>query len=111
MQEYSFKLHEHPKFGWSPRLSHAQFNELLSNVVEIRIRATYSNEGVGVIDDVALESAVHHAGRESTSHIEKCNCPQVLLLRCLSVTSTCVRDVNARLMFCFFNVSLGREPL
>ena len=78
MQSYSFKLHEHPKFGWSPRLSHAQFNELLSNVVEIRLRATYSSEGVGVIDDVALESAVHHAGRELTTHVEKCSCPQVI---------------------------------
>ena len=80
MQQYTFKLHEHPNFGWSPRLSPSQLNELLSDIVEIRIRATYSKEGVGVIDDVELESAAHREGEKLVTHVEKCDCPKVVLL-------------------------------
>ena len=80
MQQYSFKLHEHPNFGWSPRLSPSQLNELLSDIEEIRIRATYSKEGVGVIDDVELESAAHREGVPLVTHVEKCDCPKVVLL-------------------------------
>ena len=85
MQQFSFKLHEHPNFGWSPRLSHAQFVELLSGVVAIRVRATYSNEGVGVIDDVELESAAYRAGGKPASNVEKCECPKVTLPHQISV--------------------------
>ena len=96
MRQYSFKLHEHPNFGWSPRLSHGQFVDLLSDVVSIRLRATYAKRGIGVLDDVELESAAYRVGSEPASHVEKCRCPEVSTDR--SCASASVRAyVSARL--------------
>ncbi len=57
MQDYSFRLHENPEFGWSPRLSSKDFIAILANVEAIRIRGTYVNLGSGVLDEVRLGSA------------------------------------------------------
>ncbi|KAF0301703.1 Laminin subunit gamma-1 [Amphibalanus amphitrite] len=44
-QEFTFRLHEHADFGWSPRLRARDFIALLSNLTAIKIRATYTPEG------------------------------------------------------------------
>ena len=99
MQQFSFKLHDHANFRWSPRLTNAQFIELLSDIVEIKIRATYSNDGVGIIDDVELESASHRAGSKRATHVEKCQCPKV---RRYCFANFCLQDEVDR-----FDVSLS----
>ena len=91
MRQYSFKLHEHPNFGWSPRLSHGQFVDLLSDVVSIRLRATYAKQGIGVLDDVELESAAYRVGSEPATHVEKCRCPEVSRSCVRTCVRTCVR--------------------
>ncbi|XP_076636198.1 laminin subunit gamma-1 isoform X1 [Colletes latitarsis] len=74
-QEYHFKLHEHPNYGWEPRLSSRAFMSILSNLTAIKIRGTYTHQGRGFLDDVKLETAHRGAAGESADWIEHCQCP------------------------------------
>ncbi|KAJ9596346.1 hypothetical protein L9F63_012621, partial [Diploptera punctata] len=74
-QEYKFRLHEHPHYGWQPRLSARDFMSVLSNLTAIHIRATYTPEGVGFLDDVVLSTARRGAAGRPASWIEMCTCP------------------------------------
>ncbi|KAF2367040.1 Laminin IV [Trinorchestia longiramus] len=76
LQEYSFRLHEDQKFGWSPRLSSRDFIALLSNLTALKIRATYSYEGRGYLDDVRLETARPGRFGLPANWVEMCTCPQ-----------------------------------
>jgi len=76
-QTYRFKLHEDATlYGWSPRLRAKDFMSVLANLTAIKIRATYTNEGTGFLDDVKLETAslVNYGAR--ASWVETCTCPQ-----------------------------------
>ncbi|XP_046546813.1 LOW QUALITY PROTEIN: laminin subunit gamma-1-like [Haliotis rubra] len=74
---YRFRLHEHPDYQWSPRLKSEDFIAILSNLTAIKIRGTYTTEGVGFIDDIKLETARRgfNAGDEA-SWVEQCTCPE-----------------------------------
>ncbi|UYV66192.1 LAMC3 [Cordylochernes scorpioides] len=41
VQEYKFRFHEDPLYGWNPRLSSPDFISVLSNITAIKIKATY----------------------------------------------------------------------
>lgn len=74
IQEYRFRLHENPEFGWTPSLRPKDFMAVLSNVSSIRIRGTYTPMGMGFIDEVTLETAVAGMnGKQAT--VEYCDCP------------------------------------
>lgn len=94
--EYHFKLHEHPNYGWEPRLSSRAFMSILSNLTAIKIRGTYTHQGIliiyfedeilflsysflfigrGFLDDVKLETALRGAAGESADWVEHCDCP------------------------------------
>lgn len=75
-QVYKFRLHEHPDYGWHPRLSARAFMSILTNLTAIKIRATYTPQGVGYLDDVALESAHRGAAGAPATWVERCDCPQ-----------------------------------
>lgn len=45
-QDFTFRLHEHPDFGWNPRLSAREFMSILANLTALKIRGSYSNEGI-----------------------------------------------------------------
>ena len=55
--DYTFRLHENPKFGWNPRLSAKDYIAILANITAIRIRGTYGGEGQGLLDEVKLGTA------------------------------------------------------
>ncbi|XP_043463177.1 laminin subunit gamma-1 [Leptopilina heterotoma] len=74
-QEYKFKLHEHPDYGWQPRLSSRNFISILSNLTIIKIRGTYTHQGRGFLDDVKIETAHRGAAGEPADWIEHCQCP------------------------------------
>lgn len=80
-QQYSFRLHEHPDYQWSPRLSALEFQKLLSNISAIRIRSTYVPDGTGYVDDISLGSAAQIGASGSAgigqlaAHVETCQCP------------------------------------
>ncbi|XP_051161958.1 laminin subunit gamma-1 [Leptopilina boulardi] len=74
-QEYIFKLHEHPDYGWQPRLNSRNFISILSNLTSIKIRGTYTHQGRGFLDDVKLETAHRGAAGEPADWIEHCQCP------------------------------------
>ncbi|GIY97709.1 laminin subunit gamma-1, partial [Caerostris extrusa] len=75
-QEYKFRLHEHSAYGWNPRLTPRDFISILSNLTALKIKATYTPEGTGYLDNVQLDSA-HRSplGKEAT-WIEMCTCPE-----------------------------------
>ena len=76
VQEFAFRLHEHPTFQWSPRMETVVFQKILANVTAIRIRATYAPNGVGVLDDVVLESARRSNDLNNPAPwVEECTCP------------------------------------
>ncbi len=75
-QAYSFRLHEHPDYGWNPRLSSRDFISVLANLTAIRIRGTYTPRGSGHLDDVKLESARRGGSGPPANWIERCNCPE-----------------------------------
>ena len=67
MQDYAFRLHENPEFGWNPRLSPKDFMAALSNITGILIRGTYVPLGHGYLDEVRVGSAKRGAlGRQAT---------------------------------------------
>lgn len=72
---YKFRLHEHPDYGWQPRLSARNFISLLTNLTAIKIRGTYSPMGVGFLDDVELETASRGVAGQPALWIESCDCP------------------------------------
>lgn len=74
-QEYSFRLHEHPDFGWNPRLNAREFMKILSNLTSIKIRGTYTPNGVGFLDNVKLKTARRGAAGTQASWVEMCTCP------------------------------------
>lgn len=76
MQVYKYKLHENPDYGWQPRLSSREFMTLLSNLTAIKIKGTYTPQGVGFLDDVSLESARGGAAGTPAPWIETCTCPE-----------------------------------
>ena len=55
--DYVFRLHEHPKFGWNPRLRVQDYIAILANITAIRIRGTYGGEGQGFLDEVKMGTA------------------------------------------------------
>lgn len=75
LQEYKFHLHENPAYGWQPRLATRDFMNLLSNVTSIKIRATYSTQGFGSLDDVVLETARRGTFGNPANWVEICTCP------------------------------------
>ncbi|KAM9718860.1 laminin subunit gamma-2-like isoform 2-T2 [Menidia menidia] len=74
---YSFRLD--PGSGWRPQLSSFEFQTLLQNLTDIRIRATFGETGRGYLDDVALVSARPGSGSGSGSDparwVWACRCP------------------------------------
>ncbi|XP_077506239.1 laminin subunit gamma-1 isoform X2 [Amblyomma americanum] len=76
-QEYRFRLHEDPRYGWNPTLSSREFISILSNLTAIRIRATYVARGTGFIDNIQLQSAQPSPyGSEAATWVEMCTCPE-----------------------------------
>nr|CAG4638917.1 EOG090X005Q [Daphnia magna] len=75
-QVYSFRLHEHPDYGWNPRLSSRDFISVLANLTAIRIRGSYTPRGSGYLDDVKLETARRGGSGSPANWIERCNCPE-----------------------------------
>ncbi|KAG7211484.1 hypothetical protein KM043_010758 [Ampulex compressa] len=75
-QEYRFRLHEHPEYGWQPRLSSRAFISILSNLTAIKIRGSYTHQGRGFLDDVKLETAQRAAAGEPVDWVEHCKCPR-----------------------------------
>ena len=76
MQEYKFRLHENPEFGWNPSMNAIDFMNVLSNITAIKIRGSYSSQGIGFLDNVKLASAVRGNSGEQAKWIERCNCPE-----------------------------------
>lgn len=74
-QKYSFRLHEHPEYGWQPRLNFRTFISILANLTSIKVKGTYTADGIGFLDDVILESATRGSLGETASWIETCDCP------------------------------------
>ena len=75
MQEYTFRLHEDPSFGWNPTMKASDFMSVLANITAIKIRGSYATQGIGFLDNVNLASAVRGNSGESATWIERCNCP------------------------------------
>ncbi|XP_054274289.1 laminin subunit gamma-1-like isoform X2 [Macrosteles quadrilineatus] len=72
---YKFRLHEDPDYGWQPRLSARDFMSVLANLTAIKIRGTYTTQGVGFLDDVKLHTARRGAAGAPASWVEMCTCP------------------------------------
>ncbi|KAF8777898.1 Laminin subunit gamma-1 like protein [Argiope bruennichi] len=75
-QEYKFRLHEHSAYGWNPRLTPRDYISILSNLTAIKIKATYTPEGTGYLDNVRLDSAQRSPLGKEASWIEMCTCPE-----------------------------------
>ncbi|KAF5273327.1 hypothetical protein FQR65_LT04750 [Abscondita terminalis] len=75
IQSYKFRLHEHPNYGWQPRLPPRAFISILTNLTAIRIRGTYTGQGVGFLDNVKLETATRGGAGYPALWIEHCECP------------------------------------
>ncbi|KAK5642602.1 hypothetical protein RI129_008769 [Pyrocoelia pectoralis] len=74
-QHYRFRLHEHPDYGWQPRLTARAFISILTNLTAIRIRGTYTGQGEGYLDNVKLETATRGGAGIPALWIEQCECP------------------------------------
>ncbi|XP_014366432.2 laminin subunit gamma-1 [Papilio machaon] len=78
IQEYTFRLHEDPRYGWTPTLSNFEFMSILQNLTAIKIRGTYNKGGEGYMMSFKLDTA--NIGREKGSApanwVEKCSCPK-----------------------------------
>ncbi|XP_075991196.1 laminin subunit gamma-1 [Anticarsia gemmatalis] len=77
-QEYSFRLHEDPRYGWSPTLSNFEFMSLLQNLTAIKIRGTYNKPGEGFMMNFKLDTAKigREKGSAAANWVEKCSCPK-----------------------------------
>uniref|UniRef100_T1IVA6 Laminin subunit gamma-1 n=1 Tax=Strigamia maritima TaxID=126957 RepID=T1IVA6_STRMM len=74
IQNFKFRLHEHANYGWNPTLSARDFMSVLSNLTAIRIRATYSQDGVGFLDNAKLETTQRVGYGSEAKWIERCIC-------------------------------------
>ncbi|XP_028035475.1 laminin subunit gamma-1 [Bombyx mandarina] len=77
-QEYTFRLQEDPRYGWSPTLSNYEFMSILQNLTAIKIRGTYNKGGVGYLINFKLETAKigREKGAAPANWVEKCSCPK-----------------------------------
>ncbi|XP_035207831.1 laminin subunit gamma-1-like [Stegodyphus dumicola] len=50
--------------------------KILSNLTAVKIKATFSRDGVGYLDDVTLESARNMPGNYQATWVEQCACPE-----------------------------------
>ena len=75
-QVYRFRLHEHPNYGWNPRLSSRDFISVLANLTSLRVRGSYTPKGAGFLDDVKLEGARRGSSGPPANWVERCNCPE-----------------------------------
>ncbi|XP_070974306.1 laminin subunit gamma-2 [Oncorhynchus clarkii lewisi] len=71
---YTFRLDEQQGSEWRPHLSSFQFQTLLHNLTDIKIRGTFGENGRGYLDDVRMESARRGAGSPA-AWVQKCSCP------------------------------------
>uniref|UniRef100_A0A8C3HQN1 Laminin subunit gamma 2 n=1 Tax=Chrysemys picta bellii TaxID=8478 RepID=A0A8C3HQN1_CHRPI len=71
---YTFRLDEHLRSGWSPKLSYFEYRRLLGNLTALWIRATYGEYSTGYIDNVTLVSAQPTSGAP-VPWVERCVCP------------------------------------
>ncbi|KAG5898178.1 hypothetical protein JTB14_013222 [Gonioctena quinquepunctata] len=74
-QKFSFRLHEHPDYGWQPRLTPRAFMSLLTNLTDIKIKGIYNVRGEGFLDEVKLETASRGVAGEPALWVESCDCP------------------------------------
>ncbi|CAH1999429.1 unnamed protein product [Acanthoscelides obtectus] len=74
-QKYAFRLHEHPDYGWQPKLSSISFISVLSDLKAIKIKGTYTPEGTGFLSRVKLETAIRGLSGEPALWMEICDCP------------------------------------
>lgn len=77
-QEYTFRLHEDSRYGWTPTLSNFEFMSILQNLTAIKIRGTYNKGGIGYLTSFRLATAVvrREKGSEPANWVEKCSCPK-----------------------------------
>ncbi|KAJ0183971.1 hypothetical protein K1T71_000394 [Dendrolimus kikuchii] len=77
-QEYTFRLHEDPRYGWTPTLSNFEFMSILQNLTAIKIRGTYNKGGEGYLMNFKLETAKigREKGSAAANWVEKCSCPK-----------------------------------
>lgn len=77
-QEYTFRLHEDSRYGWTPTLSNFEFISILQNLTAIRIRGTYNKGGEGYLMNFKLETAKigREKGSAAANWVEKCSCPK-----------------------------------
>lgn len=74
-QYYIYRLHEHPSFGWEPRLNGYDFQKLLTNLRSLKIRVNYADQGTGMLDEVFFESTVYDpATVQPVNWVEQCDC-------------------------------------
>ncbi|KAG7526661.1 hypothetical protein JOB18_043597 [Solea senegalensis] len=71
--KYSFRL-DGSDSRWRPQLSSLQFQTLLQNLTDIKIRATFGENGRGYLDDVRLVSAQRRDGVPAP-WVRTCSCP------------------------------------
>ncbi|XP_059472124.1 laminin subunit gamma-1 isoform X2 [Neocloeon triangulifer] len=76
IREYTFRLHEDSEYGWQPRLSAREYMRILSNLTAIKIRGTYTYDGVGYLKDFKLQTARRDTGGKPANWIEMCTCPE-----------------------------------
>ena len=70
-QDYTFRLHDNPKFKWSPTLAPKDFMAVLANITAIKIRGTYVPDGTGFLDEVKLGSAARGQATGQATWIER----------------------------------------
>ena len=59
-----------------PHVNAFKFQRLLDDIVQLKIRMTYSDQGTGFIDDVFLEHAQNaHNSVDFVNWVEQCTCP------------------------------------
>ncbi|XP_059157945.1 laminin subunit gamma-1-like [Physella acuta] len=74
---YAFRIHENSVYQWNPRQNALDLINLLSNLTAIKIRATYSDKGVGFIDNIRLGTArPGYQPEDAATWVESCSCPR-----------------------------------
>lgn len=75
-QDYAFRLNEHSNYQWTPKLTTMEFIRMLSNITAIKLRGTYTSNGIGYLSDVTLLSAVERTlSDDPLASVEQCTCP------------------------------------
>ncbi|KAJ8974238.1 hypothetical protein NQ317_016734 [Molorchus minor] len=75
-QVYRFRLHEHSKYGWQPRLPSLSFISILTNLTAIKIKGIYEAKDVGSLDNIKLVTAARTAVGNPALWVEICDCPK-----------------------------------